>query len=166
MYYVEKENKIVLFDEDIEKIQNTLEFMRDMAGLEIKETDRPIVNFEFADTEEYAASQAKTERDRLDLLSLTKREVFLALYKAKGITPEMVRASITDPEALIEFDYATEYFRGNPLINALGAQLGFTSEDLDYLFEKKEFPVKEEEAEFEETPVESIENEVLENDND
>ena len=85
------------------------------------------------------------ERERINLLSMTKREVFLALYKAKGITPEMVRTSITDTEALIEFDYANEYFRGNPLINTIGANLGFTEADLDYLFEKKELPIKEDE---------------------
>ncbi len=82
-------------------------------------------------------------RKRLNKLSLTKREVFLPLYKAKGITPEQVRASITDTEALIEFDYATEYYRGNPLIDTIGAQLGYTSDDLDYLFENKKLPTGE-----------------------
>lgn len=79
-------------------------------------------------------------RQRLNMLSLTKREVFLALYRDKGLTPEQIRASITNPEALIEFDYATEYYRGNPLIDAIGLQLGYTSEDLDYLFQNGELP--------------------------
>ena len=83
------------------------------------------------------------KRQRLNMMSLTKREVFLALYNAKGITPEQVRASITDTTALIEFDYATEYYRGNPLIDIIGAQLGYTSEDLDYLFENKKLPTGE-----------------------
>lgn len=83
---------------------------------------------------------AQRERERLDKLSLTKREVFLALYKDKGITPEQLKAQITSPEALIEFEYATDYFRGNPLINQIGLMLGYTSEQLDYLFEHKELP--------------------------
>lgn len=95
----------------------------------------------------YEADKQKAERERIGKMSLTKREVFLALYAAKGITPEQVRASITDTAALIEFDYATEYFRGNPLIDAIGAQLGYTTEDLDYLFENKVLPQKEEENE-------------------
>ena len=33
---------------------------------------------------------AQRERERLDQLSLTKREVFLALYRDKGITPEII----------------------------------------------------------------------------
>jgi len=86
-----------------------------------------------------AEEQAEQERERLDMLSLTKREVFLALYRDKGITPEQLRAQIQSTEALIEFDYANDYFRGNPLINSIGAMLGYTSEQLDYLFEHKEF---------------------------
>lgn len=84
--------------------------------------------------------KTQEERQRLDSLSLTKREVFLALYKAKRITPETLKSQITDPEALIEFEYANEYFRGNPLINLIGQSLGFTSDELDYLFENKELP--------------------------
>ena len=88
--------------------------------------------------------QKLNERRRLDNLSLSKREVFLALYRAKGISPETLKSQITDAEALIEFEYANEYFRGNPLINRVGAMLGYSSEDLDYLFETKELPDKKE----------------------
>ena len=82
------------------------------------------------------------KKARLAKRSLTKREVFLALYRDKGITPEQIRAKIEDTEASIEFDYATEYYRGNPLIDQVGAILGYSSEDLDYLFEHKELPPK------------------------
>lgn len=88
----------------------------------------------------YEADKQAQEREELNHLSLTKREVFLALYKDKGITPDQIKASITSPEALIEFDYATEYYRGNPLIDAIGTQLGYTTEDLDYLFLNGELP--------------------------
>ena len=93
--------------------------------------------------EEWEERQAQKEKERIAKLSLTKREVFLALYKAKGLTPEMIRSQITDTEALIEFDYATEYFRFNPLINQIGTMLGFTPEQIDYLFEHKELPESE-----------------------
>lgn len=107
---------------------------------------------------DFEAEQAEKERERLNMLSLTKREVFLALYKAKGITPEQLRAMITDPEALIEVDYAERFYRGNPLIDSIGALLGFTPEMLDRFFESGEWEelVKVEEVEFppieEETP--------------
>lgn len=79
--------------------------------------------------------------ERIARLKLTKREVFLGIYRAKGITPEQIKAQITDIEALIEFEYANEYYRGNPLINAVGATLGFTSEQLDKFFETNDYTV-------------------------
>lgn len=87
------------------------------------------------------------KRARLNMLSLTKREVFLALYKAKGLTPDQLKTQITDPEALIEFEYANDYYRGNPLINQIGAMLGYSGDDLDYLFVNKELPPKAESEE-------------------
>lgn len=97
------------------------------------------------------------EKIRIGKLSLTKREVFLALYRDKGITPEQVRSQITDVEAQIEFDYATEYYRFNPLIDQIGLMLGYTSEELDYLFENKVLPEKpQEEVEQEVTTDDSI----------
>lgn len=83
--------------------------------------------------------KAEEERARINLLSMTKREMFLGLYQAKGITPEDLKAQITDPQALIEFEYANDYFRGNPLIDVIGSQLGFTTEQLDKFFETKDY---------------------------
>lgn len=114
---------------------------------EIAEDDLKYIvdNGELIPNPHYEEDKAARERERIGHLSLTKREVFLALYNAKGITPEQVRATITDTAALIEFDYATEYYRGNPLIDVIGSQLGYTSADLDYLFENKILPEKNEE---------------------
>ncbi len=104
-------------------------------GYTIKETETALEAWGYTEEEKKQA-----EKERIALLSLTKREVFLALYKAKGITPEQIKAQITDTEALIEFEYANEYYRGNPLIDLIGAKLGYTSDDLDYLFINKELP--------------------------
>ena len=95
----------------------------------------------------YEKEEEDKEKERISMLSLTKREVFLALYKDKEITPEVLRARITDPEALIEFDYAEKYYRGNPLINQIGDMLGYTPKDLNYLFINGEFPPKPEPTE-------------------
>ena len=98
------------------------------------------------------------EKERIAKLSLTKREVFLGLYQAKGVTPEMIKAQITDPMALIEFEYANDYFRGNPLIDSVGAVLGITPQQLDCFFQTKDYtcllPVEEPEIE---DPVEEVE---------
>ena len=102
-------------------------------GYEIKEEADRLIALGMTDEE-----KAQKERERINMLSLTKREVFLALYKDKQITPDILKAQIIEPEALIEFEYANEYFRGNPLIDLIGEKLGYTSEDLDYLFINKE----------------------------
>lgn len=140
-YYIEKDNKILLFDKDKQKLQNTLAFMPQYEGLEIKEVEEKYVvyNFKLMTIEEIKEKQAQEERERLNLLSMTKREMFLGLYQAKGITPDMLKAQITDPTALIEFEYANDYYRGNPLIDVIGGQLGFTSEQLDRFFETKDY---------------------------
>jgi hypothetical protein len=88
---------------------------------------------------DWEQQETERERDRINMLSLTKREVFLALYKDKGITPDQLKAQITDPEVLIEFEYANDYYRGNPLIDAIGQSLGYTSQQMDELFINKEF---------------------------
>ena len=102
-------------------------------GYEIREAENGLQSWGLTEEEIY-----QQERERINKLSLTKREVFLALYRDKGITPEQIKAQITSPEALIEFEYATEYYRGNPLIDQIGLMLGYTSEQLDNLFENKE----------------------------
>lgn len=103
-------------------------------GYEIKETETALEAWGYTEEE-----KQEQERERINLLSMTKREMFLGLYQAKGITPDMLKSQITDPTALIEFEYANDYYRGNPLINVIGSQLGFTSEQLDKFFETKDY---------------------------
>ena len=103
-------------------------------GYEIKETETALEAWGY--TEEEKQEQRK---EQIAKLSMTKREMFLGLYQAKGITPDMLKAQITDPQALIEFEYANDYYRGNPLIDVIGAQLGFTTGQLDKFFETKDY---------------------------
>ena len=53
MFYIQQGNKILLFDEDKQKLQDTIAFMPQYEGLEILETDRKIIEldnkFVFAD---------------------------------------------------------------------------------------------------------------------
>lgn len=95
---------------------------------------------DITNTPEYIEKEKEKAKLELAMKSLTKREVFLAIYRDKGITPEQIRSMIGDnQEALIEFDYANDYYRFNPLINSIGASLGYSKEDIDYLFINKEF---------------------------
>ena len=107
-------------------------------GYAIEETETELQALGY--TEEEFALQ---EKERIAKLKLTKRDVFLALYDDLGIMLEEIKSGISDKSALIEFEYATEYYRGNPLIDVIGKSLGYTSEQLDYLFENKKLPKKE-----------------------
>lgn len=76
-------------------------------------------------------------------LSLTKADVLLALYQDKGLSPDDIKAMLKDNiPALIKFDYASSYYRGDEVVIALGTQLGYSSDEMDYLFENKTFPPK------------------------
>ncbi len=103
-----------------------------------------IVDGELALNTNWEKEKEAQEQERIAKLSMTKREIFLALYKDTGLTPEQIKSGITNPEALIEFEYANEYYRGNPLIDIIGSSLGYTAADLNYLFENKALPQKEE----------------------
>lgn len=147
MFYIEQENKIVLFDEDKQKLQNTIAFMPQYQGLIIQETDRPIVDFQFADTEEYKQEQAQKEAERIAMLNLTAADVERAIYKAKGIDFEDVLAQleamplaegqepVVDLKALKIELKANNFYRGNPYINTIGQFLGLSTSQLDSFFE-------------------------------
>ena len=94
-YYIEKDNKIIFFDPDLERLQNTIIGQ----DLTILETERPIVDFEFADTPEYIAEQkAKNnaiikqdilkQLDNIDLKTIRALRdgdtTYIAQYKAQA----------------------------------------------------------------------------------
>ena len=69
---------------------------------------------------------------------------------AKEVTRTQIRAMIENNEtltilqremALIDFDEALNFYRGNPLIDTLGATLGITGEQLDRFFETNNYEV-------------------------
>ena len=45
MFYIQQDNKIIIFNEDKQIIQNTLEFMPQYKNLDIRETDKNIILF-------------------------------------------------------------------------------------------------------------------------
>lgn len=120
------------------------------SGYEIRETEEQLQAWGYTEEE-----KEEQERERLDGLTLTPADVERALYKAKGmdftdlknLIAEVV--STIDMKALaIEFR-AKDFYRGAVaggvrLFDTVGAILGYTPDDMDYLFENKELPEKEE----------------------
>lgn len=118
-------------------------------GFEIREAEDSLQAWGY--TQEEIEEQ---ERQRKDMMTLTPADVERALYKAKQMDfddlKELILSSGTgiDLKALaIEFR-ATTFYRGamfgsGRLFDVVGQLLGYTPDDIDYLFEHKELPIKE-----------------------
>lgn len=146
MFYIQQDEKVVLFDENLEILQNTIALMPQYQGLEIKEVEEGyiIYDFELMTVEEMGEKQTQQEQERIAMLNMTGADVERAIYKVKGIDFDDILAMVKDNPAIdekalkIEFK-ANNFFRGNPYIEQVGALLGFTSKMLDKFFETKDY---------------------------
>lgn len=122
-------------------------------GYTLKETSTALEAWGYTEEE-----QAEQERRRIDTLTLTPADVERALFAAKGMDFEDLKAlivaqipSINIKGLSIEFR-AKDFFRGASyngmrLFDVVGALLGYTPADMDYLFINKTLPVPQEEVE-------------------
>ena len=88
------------------------------------------------------------ERERINLLSMTRGDMFEAIILAFGKTKADIRSMIESVEGLTDieralylnrFDEALDFYRGYPAINLIGKMLGVSSEQLDKFFETKDY---------------------------
>lgn len=152
MYISFQNNKIVGYTE---QPQDLILYNLDR----VEETDEEYIYDE--DLEAYTLKDSKWDekqkrkhRQELDALTLTPADVERALYKAKGMDFEDLKALIVqalptiDIKALsIEFR-AKDFYRGAMaggmrLFDVVGALLNYSSDDMDYLFQNKELPIGE-----------------------
>lgn len=156
MYYifVENNNKLIgagqgrLVDDNIQNIEVTEEIYNNYiqdGDLYIWDGSKIISN------PDYEKIKKRKHRQELDALTLTPADVERALYKAKGMDFEDLKALIKsqiptiDLKGLaIEFR-AKDFYRGAEaggmrLFDVVGALLGYSSDDMDYLFQNKELP--------------------------
>lgn len=99
----------------------------------------------------YEEEKAKQQREELDHLTLTPADVERALYQAKGMDFDDLKALIAqsiptiDLKGLaIEFR-AKDFYRGAKsngirLFDVVGQLLSYSPTDMDYLFQHKELP--------------------------
>lgn len=97
MFYIEDNNKILLFDEDIKKLQDTTLLMPQYQGLEIKEVEEGYViyNFELMTVEEMIAMEEQKEQERLNHLTCTALDI-ATLIKTLGLTDAEILHFLND----------------------------------------------------------------------
>ena len=95
---------------------------------------------------DWEVKQAQIEAERIAKLYLTGADVERGIYQAKGMDFDDIVAMVTqlqpdglDVKALKIELKANHFYRGNPYVNAVGALLGFTSEQLDKFFETNDY---------------------------
>jgi hypothetical protein len=162
MYYIKNNDKVVLFDEDLSKLQDTIKFMPQYKDLEIKEVQEGyvIVDFELMTIEEKEQREQAKERERIQALFMTRSDFFDGMIKAFGLGQAELRVvienilnsiNITDIEikvALNNYDNALNFYRKHTLFSLLNnveipinedLTLLFTSDIWDKFFETKDY---------------------------
>lgn len=115
-------------------------------GYEIRETETALEAWGYTEEE-----KQQQEAERIAQLHLTRGDVFRGLLLARQVTRAQIRALIEampdeTPEqqiakeyALIDFDESLDFYRGVQLIDALGQQLGISSEAMTQFFETNDW---------------------------
>ena len=151
--YIVNEDMIPEIVEEIGNIKEGYIVITDEQAHKIQEDDLfyVISNNTLIENPNYEQDKQARERQRKDGLSLTPADVERALYRAKGMDFDDLKALIVqalptiDIKALsIEFR-AKDFYRGAMangmrLFDVVGQLLGYTSDDIDHLFEYKELP--------------------------
>lgn len=95
---------------------------------------------------DYEQHQAEKEQAKINKLSLTKADFWIALLD-RNITKADVKEKVAlIPDAtlraktLIRIDDADHFWRGDASMDILGAMFNLTSADLNYLFQNKKLP--------------------------
>jgi hypothetical protein len=149
--FIAKNNDLIILAKDTrEELEQALQLM---VYTSIEETD---IEYELYDGEYLTEEEIKVkERERLDSLTLTPADVERALYKARQMDFEDLKALIVEQIPTIDIKglsiefRAKDFYRGAMangmrLFDVVGALLGYNPSDMDYLFENKELPEKEE----------------------
>ena len=142
MFYIEKDNKIILSDEDKQKLQDTIAFMPQYKGLDIQEVPEGYViyDFELMTVEEKEAKEVQIENERIQALSMTPLDFIKALEQFAGITYDQIKKLCdTYPEIDRELRFCQNVYRSNPMFSEealakLPKEFHLTQEQIDNLF--------------------------------
>ena len=145
--WIAKDNDLIILARDTrEELELALQFMV-YTTIEETDIDYQLYNGEYLTPEEIAVK----ERQRLDSLTLTPADVERALYRAKQMDFDDLKALIAEQLPTVDIKgiaiefRAKDFYRGAEangmrLFDVVGALLGYTPSDMDYLFKHKELP--------------------------
>ena len=108
-YYIEQDGHIKLYSTDKLCIQAMLKYMPQYAGLEIKETERPIENCEWADTDEYIAE--KTHQELQNQVNTLESETGLNRVLREIVTSSEITTSKYVQDKIAEIEELAEQLR-------------------------------------------------------
>lgn len=152
--FIAKNNDLIILAKDTrEELEQALQMMV-YTSIEETEIEYRLYNGEYLTPEEIAVK----ERQRLDQLTLTPADVERALYKEKQMDFDDLKALIAEQLPMVDIKglsiefRAKDFYRGAVangmrLFDVVGHLLGYTPDDMDYLFEHKELPHIEPEPE-------------------
>ena len=121
MYYIEKDNKIILSDTDLSRLKQTLKFIPDFSESDIKETDREIVDGVFTDTDEYFIYKKNDILNKLngEFEKYNQRVNDSFLLSSLGFKINSDPRSLENVSALINIDKDVEFIDYNNEIHNL-----------------------------------------------
>lgn len=121
MFYIEKDNNIIISDSDLERLKTTLKFMPNLSESDIKETNKEIVNGLFTDSLEYFEYK-KNEilnklKDEFDRYNVRVNDSFL--LSSLGFKINSDPRSLENISALININEDVEFIDYNNEIHNL-----------------------------------------------
>lgn len=122
MYYIEKDNKIILSDTDLNRLKTTLKFMPDFSESDIKETDKEIENGLFTDSLEYFEFKKNDILNKLndEFKKYNQRVNDSFLLSSLGFKINSDPRSLENISALININEDVEFIDYNNEIHNLG----------------------------------------------
>lgn len=139
MYYIKDSNdKIVLADDNLQRLKDTLLFKPELKEEDIVEVPEGYIidNFELITTEEKESRDTQKEKERVAMLKMTPLDFLKAINKL-GISYDTVKEIMAaNPEVEMEMKYCQNVYRGHDMINKFAEQYGITSDQLDKIFKE------------------------------
>lgn len=143
MHYITKDDKIELFDEDLERLTNTISKFRpdlDVNNIQTLSDGMAILDGKIVTVAEKEEADRQAELKRRGSFKLTKADFWIACLEL-NITKSMVKEKLAlIPDELlrakteIRLDDAEFFYRGDEGLIALAKMFGVTDEQLDVIF--------------------------------